>query len=474
MKKILHLKKRHIYFLSKSIFWFSTGGLLALFFLISFTFIFFQRLYAQKVYPGVIVYGVDFGGKTQPEVEHYFKSKNDEIKNTTFVISAGTETATISAEQLQMGYNSKLMAAQAYSIGRSPDVLSNIVLIFQANIYGVHLPPSYTYNNDALTALLIPLAQKVYKAPVDAVFNMQNNRVSAFKTSEDGQAADIQSVSEKMIDYISFLLSQGISQQVHITIPIKPIKPKVTTDSVGHYGIRDLIGEGTSMFQHSAAERIYNVTLAASRVNGVLIAPNEQFSFDKALGDVSSFTGYKQAYVIQDGKTVLGDGGGVCQVSTTFFRALLNAGLPILERHAHAYRVGYYEEGGFQPGIDATVYVPTVDLKFKNDTGNWILVQTIIDPNTLHLTVDLYGISDGRIANVSTPVITDQTPAPDPLYQDDPTLPVGVVKQVDFAAPGAKSTFTRTVTKDGKVLNNDTFVSDYKPWQAVFLRGTKS
>ncbi|HSW88791.1 MAG TPA: VanW family protein [Candidatus Saccharimonadales bacterium] len=474
MKKKFPIKKRHLYFLSKGLFWFTTGGILALFFLISFTFIFFQRLYAHAVYPGVIVYGVDFGGKTPEQVESYFTEKNNKIKNTTFTISADSQIATLSAEQLQMGYDSKLLATQAYSIGRSPDVLSNIVLIFQANVYGVHLSPAYKYNSDLLSELVTRLAQKVYKAPVDAVFTMQNNRVSAFKPSENGQAGDIDAVKQKISSYVPFILSEGKIQQIRIIVPIRAIKPKVTTDSVGHYGIRDLIGEGTSLFQHSAPERIYNVTLAASRVNGVLVAPNEQFSFDKALGDVSQFTGYKQAYVIQNGKTVLGDGGGVCQVSTTFFRALLNAGLPITERHAHAYRVGYYEEGGFQPGIDATVYVPTVDLKFKNDTGHWILVQTILDPNELRLTIDLYGVKDDRIATVSTPVITNQTPAPEALYQDDPTLPVGTVKQVDFAAPGATSIFTRTVTKDGKVLYNDKFVSDYKPWQAIFLRGTKT
>lgn len=474
MKKKLPIKKKHIYFISKGLFWFSTGGLLALFFLVSFTFIFFQHIYAQKVYPGVTVYGVDFGGKTPAQVEAYFDQKNQRIQNTTFTFSADAEAATISAKELKLGYDSKLLATQAFSIGRSPDVISNFVLIFQANLYGVKLPPAYYYNSDLLMQTITPLAQKVYKAPVDAIFTMQNNRVISFKASENGEMADIDGMKQKIFSYIPFIVAQGTPQHIHIALPIKSVQPKITTDSVGHYGIRDLIGEGTSLFQHSAPERIYNVELAASRVNGVLIAPNEEFSFDKALGDVSSFTGYKQAYVIQNGKTVLGDGGGVCQVSTTFFRALLNAGLPITERHAHAYRVGYYEEGGFQPGIDATVYVPSVDLKFKNDTGHWILVQTIIDPNELRLTIDLYGIKDDRISVVSTPVLTNQAPAPDPLYQDDPTLPAGTVKQVDFAAPGATSTFTRTVTKDGKVLYYDKFVSDYKPWQAVFLRGTKT
>jgi vancomycin resistance protein YoaR len=341
-------------------------------------------------------------------------------------------------------------------------------------LYGVHLSPAYYYNSDAITSATAPIMQQVYKAPVDAVFSMQNNRVTAFRQSINGQTLDITIVKQKVFSYIPNLLANQHTQEITIPIPLKTVTPNITSENVNKYGIQSLIGEGTSFFQHSAPERIYNVTLAASRVNGVLIAPQEEFSFDKALGDVSKFTGYQQAYVIQDGKTVLGDGGGVCQVSTTFFRALLHAGLPITERHAHAYRVGYYEEGGYEPGIDATVFVPSVDLKFKNDTGHWILVQTYVNQSTLELTIDLYGFNDGRIANVTTPVITNQIPAPDPLYQDDPTLPQGSVKQVDFAAPGARSTFTRTVTRNGKTLYHDTFVSDYKPWQAIFLRGTKT
>ena len=170
---------------------------------------------------------------------------------------------------------------------------------------------------------------------------------------------------------------------------------------------------------------------------------------------------------------MLGNGGGTCQVSTTLFRAALREGLPIVERHAHAYRVGYYEQDS-APGIDATVYVPSVDFKFKNDTGHHILIQSILDPEELRLTFMIYGTSDGRISEVTTPVITNQSPAPETKFEDDPTLPVGTVKQVDFAAAGANTVFTRTVTRDGKVIIADTFKSNYRPWQAVFLRGTKT
>jgi vancomycin resistance protein YoaR len=250
------------------------------------------------------------------------------------------------------------------------------------------------------------------------------------------------------------------------------LKPAITTENVNSLGIRELISEGTSLFYHSIENRIFNLSLAASRLNGILIAPGEVFSFNKALGDISSFTGYKQAYVIENGRTVLGDGGGVCQVSTTLFRAALRAGLPITERHTHAYRVGYYEEDA-GPGIDAAIYSPTVDLRFKNDTDGHILIQSYADSVNMRLTFQLYGTKDGREVVINEPVILSQSPAPEPIYQDDPTLPKGEIKQVDFAAAGANVYFTRNVKKDGKIIIADKFVSNYRPWQAVFMRGTK-
>ena len=124
---------------------------------------------------------------------------------------------------------------------------------------------------------------------------------------------------------------------------------------VNDLGVKELVGSGYSTYSGSIENRVFNVSHGASKINGVLIPPGETFSFNKTVGDITAATGFKQAYVIKSGRTVLDDGGGICQVSTTLFRAALNAGLPIVNRTAHAYRVGYYEQG-FPPGIDATIY----------------------------------------------------------------------------------------------------------------------
>jgi vancomycin resistance protein YoaR len=189
------------------------------------------------------------------------------------------------------------------------------------------------------------------------------------------------------------------------------------------------------------------------------------------VGDISLATGYQQAYVIRDGRTVLGDGGGVCQVSTTLFRAILAAGLPIVERHAHSYRVGYYEQDS-KPGLDATVFAPSADLKFTNDTSAYILIQSQVDKSKMTLEFDLYGTSDERKAELGKVRVWDVSDPPPDLYEDDPTLPAGTVKQVDYKAWGAKAAFDWKVTRGEEVLQERTFYSNYQPWQAVFLRGT--
>jgi vancomycin resistance protein YoaR len=236
-------------------------------------------------------------------------------------------------------------------------------------------------------------------------------------------------------------------------------------------GIKELIGRGSSRFRGSISSRIHNIALASSRFNGVLVKPGEIFSFNKALGDVSIYTGYKEAYIIKDGKTVLGDGGGVCQVSTTFFRAILSAGLPVVERRAHAYRVGYYEQDS-SVGFDATVYDPSPDLKFKNDTPGHLLIQTYVNTRAATLVFEIYGTSDSRIASTTKPVVTDIVSPPEDLYVDDPTLPIGSVKQIDWKAWGAKAWFTYKVTRDKETIYQKTFYSNYRPWQAIYLRGT--
>ena len=316
------------------------------------------------------------------------------------------------------------------------------------------------------------ISTSLNREPQDARFEFSEGKVKEFAPGKDGVEIKIQDLVFKIQEEIEKLLNEN-EKTTTIEVPVMRTPPKVTTGKVNELGIRERIGRGESYYQHSIPNRIYNVGLASSRINSVLIPPGEEVSFNKIVGEVSGATGYLPAYIISGGRTVLGDGGGLCQVSTTMFRAVMAAGLPILERWAHAYRVSYYELNS-KPGVDATVIAPSKDFRFKNDTPGHILIQTINDPKKLFLVIEIYGTSDGRVATISEPKVWGISPPPPNIYQDDPSLPTGTTRQVDWSAWGAKASFEYKVVRGEEILQEKTYTSAYRPWANVYLRGTGS
>jgi len=300
--------------------------------------------------------------------------------------------------------------------------------------------------------------------PIGAeVLQIENDKVINFVPAKNGLKVDEDAFSKGLVETI---FNEDTSRIVNVPVVVSEAEKRAN-----EYGINELIGSGDTTYFHSALNRVFNVDLAASRVTNVLVPPNSEFSFNETVGEVSASTGYKQAYIIYNNKTILGDGGGLCQVSTTLFRAILDAGLPVVNRVGHAYRVGYYEQNS-GPGLDATVFVPSVDLKFFNDTGHYLLIVSESIPEEYYLKYNIYGTDDGRKVTLTEPVIKSQTAPPDPIYQDDPTLPKGVIKQVEWASWGAVVEYSRTVERGGEVIYEDIFKTNYRPWAAAYLVGT--
>lgn len=322
-----------------------------------------------------------------------------------------------------------------------------------------------------LDGFLAGIAKSIDRPKVDATLKFAGGKVSEFTPAVDGQKVDQDQARKLILAQVS-IDNLNSEEDIRIPLPVAVTRARVESQEIGSLGIREQIGKGVSYYAGSIANRIYNIGLASSRITGTLVAPGEVFSFNKSVGEISAQAGYRQAYIISEGRTVLDDGGGVCQVSTTIFRAALAAGLPIVSRTAHAYRVGYYEQRGFSPGLDATVWAPGVDFAFKNDTNNHILVQAVMDRANAALEVDIYGTLDLRKVEISKSVIANPKPAPAARYQDDSTLPRGTVKQVDFAAAGGDVSFRRKVYKGGELIYDNVFKSFYRPWQAVYLVGT--
>jgi vancomycin resistance protein YoaR len=467
------IKKKHKTPFRQIVLFFGTGVCFGLTVLaISYIF-FFEKTHSTRLYPGIYLDGVNFGGQDKKFIEDYFAQKSKRFSALKVFFKYDNDTATISATKLNIAYNGKLIADQAYSLGRSNNPFSNITIKIIGLKSGIRLPVSISLNDTVLENIINEIAAKTDVRPQDALFKFQSGRVTAFRTSESGRKLNKESVKKDLYQKINNLAQNNdLLEPIVIKMPIEEVEPKIDVSSSNNFGIETLIGHGTSTFFHSIANRIFNIELASSRLNGILVPPGNTFSFNEALGDVSNLTGYKTAYIIKDGKTILGDGGGICQVSTTLFRAALNSGLPIIERWSHSYRVGYYEQDEL-PGLDATVYSPANDLKITNNTPAHILIQSDFDESKSRLTFKIYGKKDFRNITLTKPRLWDYKSPPESIYQDDQTLQKGSIVQIEYAAPGIKSAFDYKVERLGKVLFQKTFISDYQPWRAVYLRGTK-
>ncbi|MHB8621440.1 MAG: VanW family protein [Chloroflexota bacterium] len=231
-----------------------------------------------------------------------------------------------------------------------------------------------------------------------------------------------------------------------------------------------LVAQGLSNFATSPPNRVHNVLLMASKLNGVVVPDGGVFSFDAVMGDVTAAAGWREGLVINGNQTEAGLGGGICQVSTTAFRAAFWAGLPIVERHDHVYPVPYYTQGGAPEGFDATVWSPTLDLKFRNDTGAPLLIATRANLQTMNLRVELYGKKVDRVVQMQGPFFSQRVPHPAARYVMDSTLAAGQVEQTDWPHDGLNVVINRVVTQ-GTAVHVDRFASHYVPWAAVYHVG---
>ena len=305
---------------------------------------------------------------------------------------------------------------------------------------------------------LTKLAPEINQEPQGGQFKRNGNRLEQFKPGKNGRELNIEVSTNAIIQ----ALKQGIN---NIELTVNDIPSPLSDTDPASLGIIEIIGIGTSDFSGSPPNRIHNIKVGTAKVSGQLVAPGEEFSLVKALGEVSAATGYKPELVIKENKTVPEYGGGLCQVATTIFRAALASGLPITERQNHSYRVSYYEPAG----TDATVYSPKPDLRFINDTGHYILLLGEVSGHTLSFTV--WGTKDGRKIIQTKPVIYNIVkPAPRKLIETEDLEP-GKLKCIEQAHNGADTYFDYIVTYPNGETKSKRFQSHYVPWQEVCLIG---
>ena len=329
-----------------------------------------------------------------------------------------------------------------------------------------------------LEQVLGEIAPLVNSSPQNARFTFDDNpgtnthQLLLEKPAQAGRKLDI----AVTIDAVQTGLLAG---EHNIALALNTTLPEAGNDATAQsLGITDLVYAETTYFRFSPDVRLHNIETAAKQFHGLLVPPNTTFSMGEAIGDISLDNNYEEALIIYNGRTITGVGGGVCQVSTTLFRTAFFAGYPIVERHAHAFRVSYYEQrpgsgtDNALAGLDATVYFPLVDLKFTNDRPTWLLMETYFNRDESSLTWKFYSTNDGRTVQWQNLGLHNIVPAPEPLFEENADLPAGTCKHVDYPAAGADITVTRAVNNaSGQTMFNNTFQTIYEPSHGVYQYG---
>ncbi len=318
-------------------------------------------------------------------------------------------------------------------------------------------------DEEKLRALVEGWAQQVYRPPLNARFDFDTKTGALIELSPsvNGYALDVDATVAAVVDAVQTGKAEAV-------LPIQMLRPAVASEDAANFGIKELVSEGVTRFAGSSAARIKNIEVAASKFVGVVIPPDGIFSFNKYVGDVTAANGFEDSLIISGDRTAVGVGGGVCQVSTTVFRAAWFGGFPIVERWNHGYVVSWYGE----PGLDATIYTPNVDFKFRNTTGNYLLIKPVVDSKKGILKFQFYGTKPDWTVEAPKPKISNRRDPPPPLYIEDPSLPDGKAVQFDWAVRGMDTVATRKViAADGTVLLENRMESHYQPWQAKYRFG---
>jgi vancomycin resistance protein YoaR len=272
--------------------------------------------------------------------------------------------------------------------------------------------------------------------PEDARLVIENGRVTDFSPGTENLKTDLRETALA-------LLSALQNNEGHVNLKGLAVEPPHTLASTNTLGINEFLAGGISDFSNSSKNRLANIEAGIQQVKGVIVKPGEVFSFGKYLGDVTAEKGFKPEIVIKAEGLKPELGGGICQVSSTLFRAVMQSGMQITQRRNHAFSVSHY----FPPGTDATIYTPATDLRFINDTPAHVLIWPHYIDKT-HLAFDLYGTKDSRSVVVDEPIQWDRKP--------DGSM---------------KASWTRHVTKDG-ITRDDTLKSNYLP-PALFKKEEK-
>lgn len=341
-----------------------------------------------------------------------------------------------------------------------PVAIDEKTLIKTSDYFALSTTFKTAINEEALHSFFIEsgIFQAKESTPIEITLDPKTEKITFSGKPYDGFDVD----EKKLLVLLNRAIETGAT---NIRVPAKKIFSEVVVDpDLEKRGIKEVLAVGKSNFRGSSNARRQNIRAGSRRFHGQIIKKGKTFSFNTILDSVDEKYGFVKELVIKGDKNEKELGGGVCQVSTTAFRAAFTGGFPIIERRNHSYSVPYYKPFG----IDAMIYLGFSDFKFKNDTPGDILIQTFIEGNDLYFVY--YGTRDDRDINFEGPFISDYRKAPPIKVFETTDLPPGETKWVSDSHAGFRSEWIRRVYKDGE-KDEYSLRSNYRAWPAQMLKG---
>ncbi len=331
--------------------------------------------------------------------------------------------------------------------------------------------PIFALYKEKVKTYLESLRPLINTLAKDAKFVVEGEKVKEFQAHQTGISLN----EEKTYTDLNGVFTQRNYKVVEVTntvsVSIDMVEPSITLGSLNNLGITEVVGTGYSTFKDSHTNRIKNIANAVKRLNGVLIKPGEEFSANKFAGPYTTANGFLPEMVIKGNEIKPEVGGGMCQIGTTLFRMAMNTGLPISQRRNHSLVVSYYADPiNGNPGTDATLYEPSLDLKFINDTGNYMLLETSMDYKKQQLVFTLWGKSDGRVGSYTNPVVSKWIPAGKPQEIVSANLKPGQ-RKCQAAFRGAVASFVYTIVTPAGEKVERVFDSHYRALPQICMVG---
>ncbi len=476
----------------------------------------------ENIIAGVTIDKVNLQGLNKQEAETIIKNKIEEKLNEEIKIKIDNDEYSMLLSQIELEYGVNDAVEKAYNVGRGSNIFGNNFVILKSKIFGTNITLDANYNEDLLNNVVQGIKEKIPNVVKQVTYCIEDDKLLitrgvAGATIDDNELKNeikksinlsyseeinIKSVQtepddidiEKIYEEVHteaqdayyttnpfqvFAEVQGIDFDLEAAkeilkeykeeyeIPLVITNPKKTISQIGTEAFPDLLGTFSTRYDESNKSRTTNLKLAVSKINGKVIMPGETFSYNSTLGKRTSEAGYKDAAGYAGGKVVQMIGGGICQISSTLYDAVVYANLDIVERHNHAFTTSYVGAGK-----DATVVYGSLDFKFKNNRQYPITIKASAQNGIAK--VSIYGIREETEYEVEiSTTILNYIPFT-VIYEDDASLPEGTEKVTQYGSNGCKSITYKILKLNGKEVSRTVLSTDtYDPMNKYITRGTK-